>query len=171
MTHVTDRSDDEWTKLSSTFYGNNHGANGSRKQLTDLLVLAGVTPPAGIKYRDLQRLFIEVREEISHRASAILNRRIAAGFTQAFAAAASGSRWPVTVEPGKMPVIEVNGKKIDTAVLRDKNLAELDALRAWNEKRKATIEARSVVETDAWGVKRVVGGFGDVGGPGTKKDE
>lgn len=36
--------------------------------------------------------------------------------------------------------------------------------RARKEREARSVEARSVTETDAWGVTRTVGGFGDVGG-------
>lgn len=81
---IADRSDDEWTSLSRTFYGNDHGANGTTKQLTDLLALAGVTPPKGMKYRDLQRLFTAVRDEVSYRATTVLNRKLGECFLKAF---------------------------------------------------------------------------------------
>jgi hypothetical protein len=41
--------------------------------------------------------------------------------------------------------------------------------REWKAQQAAQapqVQARSVTTTDEWGVKRVVGGFGDVGGPG-----
>jgi hypothetical protein len=137
---VADRSDEEWKQLSSTFYGNNHGANGSRKQLTDLLVLAGVTPPEGMKYRELQQLFTEVRDEVSRRASTVLNHQIGVAFTKAMRGSPNVELDGLEVhlyrgEDGKL-VVEIDSTSLDD---KDQHPDAVPNIRIWINEQKIEI--------------------------------
>lgn len=77
---LADRTDDEWTALNRTF---GDGATRSRKVLAESLATVGVSTE-GLSYREVQKLFIRVREEICYRASAVLNRVMGETFRKMF---------------------------------------------------------------------------------------